>query len=55
MKQSKQPRQRRARRVRRPSAGRGRSLLQPLIFLLISFFAGAASGVGVANSRDFGA
>ncbi|MFR7767085.1 MAG: cell division protein FtsQ/DivIB [Oscillospiraceae bacterium] len=35
MKQSKQPRQRRARRVRRPSAGRGRSLLQPLIFLLI--------------------
>ena len=32
MKQSKQPRRR---RVRRPSAGRGRSLLQPLIFLLI--------------------
>lgn len=32
MKQSKQPRRRRA---RRPSAGRGRSLLQPLIFLLI--------------------
>ena len=35
MKQSKQPRQPRRRRVRRPSAGRGRSLLQPLIFLLI--------------------
>ena len=34
-KQPRQPRQRRARRVRRPSAGRGRSLLQPLIFLLI--------------------
>ena len=27
----------------------------PLIFLLISFFAGAASGVGVAISRYFGA
>ena len=35
MKQSKQPRQPRQRRARRPSAGRGRSLLQPLIFLLI--------------------
>ena len=34
-KQPRQPRQRRARRARRPSAGRGRSLLQPLIFLLI--------------------
>ena len=35
MKQSKQPGPRRARRPRRPSGGRGRSLLQPLIFLLI--------------------